>query len=124
MRVLEKWLGVSAVLLALCPTVALAQGANTFDGNYVGVSATNLGSSQSGQTSRCITFNAPGRLTIAAGHAQVPWSGGALEGQVNPDGTLHMKTPVGGVFEGRITNGTITGRYQGACNYDVSWRKQ
>jgi hypothetical protein len=124
MRALEKWLGVSAVLLAVCPGVALAQGANAFDGNYVGVSATNLGTMGTGTTSRCVTFSAPGRLTIAAGHAQVPWSGGPLEGQVNTDGTLHMKNPVGGVFEGRITSGTITGRYQGGCNYDLSWRKQ
>jgi hypothetical protein len=124
MRALEKWLGVSAVLLALCPGVALAQGANAFDGNYVGVSATNLGTMGTGTTSRCVTFSAPGRLTIAAGHAQAPWSSGTLDGQVNPDGTLRMKSTIGGTFEGRITNGTITGRYSGGCNYDLSWRKQ
>ena len=125
MRALEKWLGVSAVLLTLCPTVALAQGASAFDGNYVGVTATSLGSQQPGASSRCQRFDAPGRLTIAAGHAQSPWSGGTLDGQVSPDGTLRMKsTSFGGTFEGRITNGTITGRYTGACSYDLSWRKQ
>jgi hypothetical protein len=125
MRALEKWLGVSAVLLALCPAAALAQGANTFDGNYVGVSAKNLGTMGTGSTSRCETFNAPARLTIAGGHAQAPWNGGILDGQVSPDGALRMKGTIGaGVFEGRITNGTIAGRYQGTCNYDLSWRKQ
>ena len=34
-----------------------------------------------------------------------------------------MKTqPFAGIFEGRIANQTITGRYQGGCNYDLSWR--
>ena len=40
MRTFGKWLGASALLLALCPATAGAQGPNAFDGPYIGVSAT------------------------------------------------------------------------------------
>ena len=64
-------------------------------------------------------------LTIANGRIQGKWGDGTFDGQVNPDGTVRMKTqPFAGLFEGRIANQTITGRYQGGCNYDLSWRKR
>ena len=115
-----------AVLLATAPDVAAAQGPNAFDGTYVGVSAWNLGSMQRGSTSGgCRTFNAPSPLSIVNGRIQGKWGDGTFDGQVDPDGTVRMKTqPFAGIFEGRIANQTITGRYQGGCNYDLSWRKR
>jgi hypothetical protein len=126
MSAFDKWLGLGAVLLALCPGIATAQGASAFDGTYVGVSASNLGSMQRGSTSGgCRTFNAPSPLTIVNGRIQGKWGDGTFDGQVNPDGSVRMKTqPFAGVFEGRIANQTLTGRYQGGCNYDLSWRKR
>ena len=121
-----KWLVLSAVLVTAAPEVAEAQGASAFDGTYIGVSASNLGSMQRGSTSSgCRTFNAPSPLTIVNGRVQGKWGDGTFDGQVNPDGTVRMKTqPFAGLFEGRIANQTITGRYQGGCNYDLSWRKR
>ena len=121
-----KWFGLGAMLFVSCPEIGAAQGANAFDGTYVGVSASNLGSMQRGSTSSgCRTFNAPSPLTISNGHVQGKWGDGTFDGQVNPDGTVRMKTqPFAGIFEGRIANQTITGRYQGGCNYDLSWRRR
>jgi hypothetical protein len=121
-----QWFGFSAILFAAFPEIAAAQGTNALDGTYVGVSATNLGSMQRGSTSAgCKTFNAPPPLTIVNGRVQGKWGDGSFDGQVNPDGTVRMKTqPFAGIFEGRIANQTITGRYQGGCNYDLSWRKR
>jgi hypothetical protein len=118
-----RWLVLIAVLLATAPDVAAAQGPNAFDGTYVGVSAWNLGSMQRGSTSGgCRTFNAPSPPTIVNGRIQGKWGDGTFDGQVDPDGTVRMKTqPFAGIFEGRIANQTITGRYQGGCNYDLSW---
>ena len=126
MLAFSKWLPLSVVLIAAAPDIAVAQGANAFDGTYVGVSASNLGSMQRGSTSGgCRSFNAPSPLTIVNGHVQGRWGDGTFDGQVNPDGTVRMKTqPFAGIFEGRIANQTITGRYQGGCNYDLSWRKR
>jgi hypothetical protein len=125
MRAIEKWLGVVAMVLMTHPGLAKAQGANAFDGTYLGVSATNLGGMQAGSTSRCQTFAKPAPLTIANGHAQAPWASDTLDGQVNPDGGIRMKAQrFAGIFDGRIANQTITGRYQGACNYDLTWQKR
>jgi hypothetical protein len=126
MRTFGKWLGASALLLTLCSATAGAQGVNAFDGTYIGVSATNLGSMQTGSSSRgCRSFNAPSPLTIVNGHVQGRWSDGTYDGQVNPDGGIRWKSqPFAGLFEGRLANQTITGRYQGACNYDLTWRKK
>ena len=106
-----KGLAFSAVLLITGSSIAAAQGTNKFDGTYVGVSAANLGSMQRGSTSAgCRTFNVPSPLTIANGHVQGGWGDGTFDGQVNPDGTVRMKTqPFAGLFEGRIANQTITG---------------
>ena len=121
-----RWLVLIAVLLATAPDVAAAQGPNAFDGTYVGVSAWNLGIVQRGSTSGgCRTFNAPSPPTIVNGRIQGKWGDGTFDGQVDPDGTVRMKAqPFAGIFEGRIANQTITGRYQGGCNYDLSWRKR
>jgi hypothetical protein len=126
MRAFGKWSGASALLLTLCSATAGAQGVNAFDGTYIGVSATNLGGMQTGSSSRgCRSFNAPSPLTIANGHVQGRWSDGTYDGQVNPDGGIRWKSqPFAGLFDGRIANQTITGRYQGACNYDLTWRKK
>jgi hypothetical protein len=126
MLVCWKWLAFIAVLLITGSNIAAAQGTNAFDGTYVGVSASNLGSMQRGSISGgCRTFNAPSPLTIANGRIQGKWGDGTFDGQVNPDATVRMKTqPFAGLFEGRIANQTITGRYQGGCNYDLSWRKR
>jgi hypothetical protein len=126
MRLLWQQLVFSAMLLAFVPDAATAQGTNAFDGTYVGVSASNLVSMQRGSTSGgCRTFNAPSPLTIVNGRVQGKWGDGTFDGQVNPDGTVRMKTqPFAGIFEGRIANQTITGRYQGGCNYDLSWRRR
>jgi hypothetical protein len=121
-----KWFGLSAMLFVTCPEIGASQGSNAFDGTYVGVSASNLGSMQRGSTSAgCRAFNAPSPLTIANGRVQGKWGDGTFDGQVSPDGTVRMKTqPFAGIFEGRIANQTITGRYQGGCNYDLSWRRR
>jgi hypothetical protein len=89
MSVVRHLIRVSAILFALWPGMVLAQGANAFDGTYVGVSAANLGSMQRGSTSGgCRTFNAPSPLTIANGRVQGTWGDGTFDGQVNPDGTV------------------------------------
>ena len=121
-----KWFSLGAILFVTCPEIAVAQGAGAFDGTYVGVSASNLGGMQRGSTSAgCRTFNAPSPLTIVNGRVQGKWGDGTFDGQVNPDGTVRMKSqPFAGIFEGRIANQTITGRYQGGCNYDLSWRRR
>jgi hypothetical protein len=119
-----RWIGVGAVLLAVCPGLVRAQGTSALDGTYVGASATNMGGMQTGTVSRCPTFPAPSPLTIANGLVHGKWGGGSFEGQVAPDGAVRVKADNGGIFTGRITNQTITGRYQGACNYDLSWRKK
>ena len=121
-----KWLAFIAVLLIAASSIAADQGVNAFDGTYVGASASNLGSMQRGSTSGgCRTFNAPSPPTIVNGRIQGKWGDGTFDGQVDPDGTVRMKAqPFAGIFEGRIANQTITGRYQGGCNYDLSWRKR
>ena len=119
-----KRVSVVALLMAASPVFATAQGTNTFDGTYAGVSAQNLGGMQGGSTSRCPTFAAPAPLTIANGQATSKWGGGSFDGQVGPDGSVRLKAANGGIFTGRIANQMITGRMQSACNYDLSWRKR
>jgi hypothetical protein len=126
MRTIERWLGLAAMLLMAYPGPAEAQGTTAFDGSYLGVAATNLGGmGERGSTRGCQTFAKPAPLTIANGHAQAPWASDTLDGQVNPDGSIRMKAQrFAGTFDGRIANQTITGRYQGGCNYDLTWRKR
>ena len=67
----SKWFGLGTMLFVTFPEIAAAQGTNTFEGTYVGVSASNLGGIQRGSTSGgCRTFNCP----CAADNRQWPGS--------------------------------------------------
>jgi hypothetical protein len=77
MRRFKKLLWTCAAIAAATPAGAQAPmppaaSPGAFDGAYVGVSAQFLGYMGTGSGRGCPHFAAPGRLTIANGHAQAP----------------------------------------------------
>src|SRR5580700_6930424 len=73
-----------------------------YDGTYAGVSAVNNSAGNtwtSGGSQSCVAEPAP-TLTISRGHAQFPWQGYTLTGNVTPSGALMMSSTFGQTFEG------------------------
>ncbi len=115
-------LAASAMAFALSGE-ASAQSAS-FDGTYVGVSASFRGA-MTGSGHGCPNFPAPAPLTIAGGHAQVKWSESTLQGDVTPQGALVMRAPSAGQMSGQINaQGRLTGSYTGFCAYDLAWQRR
>jgi hypothetical protein len=106
------------------PTAAQTPAPTTtaFDGTYTGVSKT-LDSTITGGSSRSCTNNPrPGPLTIVNGIAT--WAGDTT-GSVSPQGVLAMHAPNGARLDGQIdAQGTVTGRFIGACSYQLVWHKK
>ena len=64
-------------------------------------------------------------LTISRGHAQFPWQGYTLTGNVTPSGALNMASTFGQTFEGSINSQyQITGQVMGYCTYDLTFQKR
>jgi len=125
-------LGVA--LCALSAAAANAQGVGpsmnkglNYDGTYPGVSVVNNSQGNtwtSGGSQPCVAEPAP-TLTISHGHAEFPWQGYTLSGNVTPSGYLMMTSTFGQVFEGSINNQyQITGQVTGYCTYDLTFQKQ
>jgi hypothetical protein len=117
---------ISACALAL-PVAAQAPAPTTtaFDGTYAGVSRT-LEGTMGFSNGKCSSQGGAGApsLTIANGIAQSRW-GAPAEGSVTPQGVLVMKTTMGVRFDGQIDGkGTVTGRWNGNCSYQVVWQKK
>jgi hypothetical protein len=112
-------LATSAAAQAPAPTTT------AFDGTYAGVSRT-LEGTMGFPTSKCSSQGGAGAplLTIANGIARSSW-GAPAEGSVTPQGALVMKTTMGVRFDGQIDGkGTVTGRWNGSCSYQVVWQKK
>jgi hypothetical protein len=103
-------------------TTALAQSVASFDGTYVGVSAT--------ATYGCTPPTpVPRPLTIKNGAAQFP--GGLngdliFQGIVTTQGALLLRSTTGTMLSGKVdASGKITGRYGiGDCLIALIWQKQ
>ena len=96
-----------------------------FDGAYVGVSAQFLGTMQQSSGRSCPKFAAPARLTIANGHAQMPWGEATLQGDVTPQGALTMRTGNGPTLQGQIDGQfVLRGRLSSACSYELTWQRR
>jgi hypothetical protein len=117
-----RFLTAGIIVLAL----TTAAGADTYDGSYVGTSATFTGTTgTSGRSNACIQVAAPAPLTIANGHAVTQWTGAAMEGDVTPQGKLVMHSNANGRFEGQIDgSGALKGNYAGYCIYSLSWQRR
>jgi hypothetical protein len=118
------------LMIAVCavamPAAAQAPAPMTaFDGTYAGVSRAlegNMGFS----TGKCSSQGGAGApsLTIANVIARSAW-GDPAEGSVSPQGVLVMRTTMGRRFDGQIDGkGTVTGRWNGSCSYQVVWQKK
>jgi hypothetical protein len=98
-----------------------------YDGTYAGVSVVNNSAGNtwtSGGSQPCVAEPAP-TLTISRGHAQFPWQGYTLTGNVTPSGALMMTSSFGQVFEGSINSQSqITGQVTGYCTYDLTFQKR
>jgi hypothetical protein len=98
-----------------------------YDGTYAGVSVVNNSAGNtwtSGGSQPCVPEPAP-TLTISRGHAQFPWQGYTLTGNVTPSGALMMTSSFGQVFEGSINSQyQITGQVTGYCTYDLTFQKR
>jgi len=104
MRDIFRALCAAAILAS--PAAAAAQGTNSFDGSYRGVSITV--EKYGGKVGRCPAPSGPrpATLTIANGIVR----GGAFEGTITPQGALRLKTERAFVVEGRIdAQGTRAG---------------
>jgi len=103
--------------------LAASASAASYDGTYIGTSATFTGTSSGGKGNVCSQVAAPAPLTIANGHAQTKWGDGTLTGDVDAGGKLIMHSTAAGRFEGQIdAGGVLKGYYQGYCIYTLSWR--
>jgi hypothetical protein len=119
MRVSSALAGITVAMLAA------TAGAASYDGTYVGTSATLTGNTGSGKGNACAQMAAPAPLTIANGHAQTKWGDGALTGDVDPSGKLVMHSNLSGRFEGQIdASGALKGYYQGYCIYTLAWQRR
>jgi hypothetical protein len=119
-------LTIAACILAT-PVTAQAPAPTTtaFDGNYAGVSRTLEGTTGF-PTGKCSSQGGAGApsITIANGIARSAW-GAPAEGSVSPQGVLVMRTTMGVRFDGQIDGkGTVTGRWNGSCSYQVVWQKK
>ena len=126
---------VGVAICALQPAAATnAQGLGpsmnkglNYDGTYAGVSVVNNSQGNtwtSGGSQPCVQEPAP-TMTITHGHAEFPWQGYTLSGNVTPSGYLMMASTFGQVFEGSInTQYRITGQVTGYCTYDLTFQKQ
>jgi hypothetical protein len=77
-------------------------------------------------TGKCSSQGGAGApsITIANGIARSAW-GAPAEGSVSPQGVLVMRTTTGVRFDGQIDGkGTINGRWNGSCSYQVVWQKK
>jgi hypothetical protein len=67
---------------------------------------------------------APSPLVITNGHAQTHWGDGTLQGDVEANGHLIMRSTAAGRFEGQISaDGTATGNYEGYCVFALAWKR-
>jgi hypothetical protein len=118
-------LTIAACAVAM-PAAAQAPAPTTaFDGTYAGVSRT-LEGTMGFPTGKCSSQGGAGApsLTIVNGIARSAW-GTPAEGSVSPQGVLVMRTTAGIRFDGQIDGkGTVTGRWAGACSYQVVWQKK
>jgi hypothetical protein len=98
-----------------------------YDGTYVGASVVNNSQGNtwtSGGSQPCVQEPAP-TLTISRGHAQFPWQGYTLTGNVTPSGAFMLTSSFGQVFEGSINSQyQITGQVSGYCSYDLTFQKR
>jgi len=101
-----------------------------FDGTYAGVSRT-LEGTMLNQSTRCPPLAQAGPLTIVGGVARTALGntsyvgGGTAEGSVTLQGVLVLRTPFGERIDAQIDGrGTVTGRYNSACNYQMVWQKE
>jgi len=119
--------GISVMLLVLLSAAAQGQTTTAFDGTYIGVSRTvEAGGMTRGSTRGCALPNGvPTMLVIAKGVARTA-SDNPLEGSVNAQGGLIMRSRNGGGhFEGQIdARGQATGRLILSCSYQYVWQKQ
>ena len=128
-------LGTIAACMLARPVAAQAPApaptTTAFDGTYVGVSWTLLGTMEGNpnETRACTPYNGqPGPLTITGGVARYNGSTlrpGTWEGSVNAQGVLVMHTPYGSRLDAQIDGrGTVTGRFTGFCSWQLVWQKE
>lgn len=119
MRGMIRVVCVTAMLAS--PITAAAQGTNTFDGTYQGISVTV--SHYSGAAGRCPAppNPRPAPLRIANGAARA----GAFEGAVSPEGLIKLRTERAFVVEGRIDpQGNVQAQGSGSlCSWNYVWQK-
>ena len=128
-------LGTIAACMLARPVAAQAPApaptTTAFDGTYVGVSWTLLGTMEGNpnETRACTPYNGqPGPLTITGGVARYNGSTlrpGTWEGSVNAQGVLVMHTSLGSRLDAQIGGrGTVTARFTGFCGYQLVWEKE
>jgi hypothetical protein len=118
-RILLTIMASALVMPAVAQTPAPTT--TVFDGTYLGVSrkfeeeALNGGQTW---TRYCFEYG-PNTLRIANGIARA----GKLEGSVDPQGILVMRS-FWDHFDGRVdSRGIVTGRSTGGCSYQWAWQK-
>ena len=126
-------LGRARILLTIA-TCALATSAaaqvpaptTAFDGTYAGVSRTLQGNIDADTMTRfCLPNSQPPPLTIVNRVAQTKCPGGVTcDGTVNAQGVLIMRSSFGTRVDAQIDDhGTVRGRLNSYCSYQMVWQK-
>jgi hypothetical protein len=115
--------GTAGLVLASL-IAAHAQTPSSYDGTYIGVSATLLNPGTR-EARSCQTLRAPPTLTISGGIVRIGWGTGPFNGAIGPQGTIALQNDYKSRLNAQIdAQGNIKGTIGAQCTYDSLWRKR